>query len=222
MNMELTMSTVVIATPTKVRDRLAQLGWRKDELLAIVDAMVAARNSCTENDPSSAPGWMAWKEGTRRLREIGQPKGLIRKDDDNIPWTLDPERKLRFAVANTDDATGVSGGTPQNRSRKGPGTERAISHNQMSLFEPEDIPRLLPESTLQVQPGPMISWYLMTFHEGETVRVELSCPAEVSGGYFVDFAERIILIGPGDPYRGSEAEKEEDQEVDFDIPVTRK
>jgi len=122
------LTAIVVKNEIEVANRLEQLGWNGEQLLEIADAMAAARNSCTDNDPAGSPGWMAWKEGTRRFREIGLPMGLSREDIEGIPWTTDMRRKLRFAVVNTDAVTGLDmEANPQNRSKKGPGTERAVS-----------------------------------------------------------------------------------------------
>ena len=69
------MPAIFRTSPVEVTNRLDELGWRQDQLLEVVGAMVAARNSCTSNNPSSASGWMSWKEGMRRMREIGCPRG---------------------------------------------------------------------------------------------------------------------------------------------------
>src|SRR5262249_13461386 len=124
------MAAVFRTNPVEVSNRLDQLGWTADELLEVAEAMVAARFSCTDNDPSSAPGWMSWKDGTRRLREIGTLKGLSKADVGQIPCVVDTDRKLKFSVSNTDDGTAIEDRVPQNQSKKGPGTEQAVDGNQ--------------------------------------------------------------------------------------------
>lgn len=211
----------VVSNPISVANRLEQLGWDREELLAIVGAMVSARNSCTENDPASASGWMAWKEGTRRMREIGILNGLTREDIDQIPWTVDRARGLKFAVANTDDGTGNAMRIPQNRSRKGPSTERAVAGNQGWLFGDDAMasPRV---SRPGRQPGILVSWYLCVFVDGDVVTAELSCPSEVVNGFFTGFIERIVIanISGGEPIG---TRRDDDGPLDeFDVPVSRK
>lgn len=215
------MATVIVKDRIEALNRLEQLGWSMPELLEVVGAMVSARNSCTDNDPSSARGWMAWKEGTRRLRELGLPKGLMRLDDDQIPWTVDLERGIKITVANTDDATGDPVRIPQNRNRKGPGTDRAVHSNQSSFFDRWEMEGVVPLSRAGRQPGILVAWYLLVYSDGDAVRAEFSCPAMTSGGYFTDFLERILLVGP-----------EHDFDIAFndtpsgdgeiDVPVSRK
>lgn len=129
------MGALIVRKPIDVTNRLADLNWTLDELLEIPSAMVRARNSCTLNHPASAPGWFSWAEGVFRTREIGLAKGLVREDVDGIPWTLDKKRNVRFTVANTDDGTGIENRIPQQRSKKGPGTDRAVDGNQTSIFD---------------------------------------------------------------------------------------
>lgn len=214
--------TIVVRNQIEVANRLEQLGWSVEQLLEVAGAMIAARNSCTENDPSSAPGWMAWKDGTRRLREIGLPMGLVRDETDQIPWVLDPVRGIKFAVSNTDDGTGLADRTPQNRSKKGPATERAVSGNQGQLFDDFAPSNVVPISRIGRQPGLIVAWYLCVYGEGDDVRAELSCPVASEAGYFTSFVERIFLIG-GEPSDGGVKRRgDEDDGHEFEINVSRK
>src|SRR2546430_8080713 len=113
------MKPQIRISPIEVVNRLAELGWIREQLLEIVETMVAARNSCTENDPPGAPGWKSWCDGTRRLREIGSLLGWTRNDDHQISSIYDSKRGIKIAVVNTDDGTGLEKRQPQNRSKKG-------------------------------------------------------------------------------------------------------
>ncbi len=217
------MTAIFRTNPIEVLNRLDELGWTRDELLEVVEAMVSARHSCTDNDPSSAPGWMSWKDGTRRLREIGRSKGFDKAEIDQIPCVVDLKRKLRFSVSNTDDGTAVEGRTPQNQSKKGVGTDRAVNDNQGTLFDAADMPRV-PLSKIRPQPGILVSWFLLVYCVGDDIRAELSCPVEFDGGFFTDFSERIVLIGPNDD-GGVKVRRDDPRDgsgSDFDIPVSRK
>jgi hypothetical protein len=209
--------------PIEVTNRLDELGWTREDLLEIAQAMVEARNSCTDNDPASAPGWMSWKAGTRRMREIGRTKGLEKADIDQIPCLLDQTRKLRFSVVNTDDGTGIEGRVPQNQSKKGAGTDRAVNDNQDLLFDAADVP-VVPLSSIGAQPGIVVSWLLLVHSAGDVFRAEFSCPIEISGGFFADFSERNVLIGPNDDGGNAVRRNKPDWDggSEFEIPVSRK
>lgn len=217
------MRSIFRKNTVEVTNRLDQLGWRREQLLEVVGAMVAARNGCTDNDPASAPGWMAWKEGTRRLREIGRPMGLEKDETDQIASVVDLQRGLRFSVSNTDDGTGIEDRIPQNRCKKGPATEKAVFGNQGFLFDPSDLPMVAaPISMFRKQPGVIASWYLCVYCDGDEIRAELSCPVASESGYFTNFVERIVLIGPSDDGGAAIRPNVPDDEPEFDIPVSRK
>ena len=219
---EAPMSDSVVKSPISETNRLAELGWSKKDLLEVVSAMVRARRSCTENHPPSAPGWMSWSEGCRRMREIALPKGLARADIDGIPWTTDKRRGVRFSVSNTDDGTAVEGRLPQNRSRKGAATDRAIDVNQTSIFDHIPESSIVPLQKVKSHPGVIVSWYLCVFAEGDEVRAEMSCPIETEAGYFADFSERIFLIGGDTPDNFGKRKDEDDGGSEYKITVTRK
>ena len=56
----------------------------------------------------------------------------------------------------------------------------------------------------------------------DEVRAELSCPIGVHGGFFTDFLERLVLIGPEDDGGLGIRRILPDDGPEFDIPVTRK
>jgi hypothetical protein len=219
------MTALIRKNSIDVRNRLSELGWTREQLVEVVIAMVSARNDTTENDPSSAPGWMSWKDGTRRLRELALPMGWQRDETNNVPSVINVEAGLKFTVCNTDDGTGVEGRWPQNRTKKGPAMDQTVSHNTGYLFPLSEIPQVVPIFKGTKQPGALTTFYLCVYHEGEEVRAELSCPIEAQSGFFTDFVERIILISSGDDYKGINVVPDEGDEggsSEFDIPVSRK
>lgn len=187
----------------------------------VAETMQASRNSVTENDVPGAGGMKSWMDGSRRLREISAPFGWARFNEDQIPAIYCKERRIRIAVMNTDENTGIEHHLPQSRTRKGPMTEKVIGgnvHEQLPIeplwAESKNIIALPPEQG-------MTSWYLFVFSHGEILRAELSCPATFSSGMFTGFHERIILIGGGSPGTPL-GEGDYDTGPDFDISVIRK
>ena len=221
--MVIRMPAILRINTVDVDRRLDDLSWTREELLEVADSMIAARFSCTDNDPLSAPGWMSWKEGTRRLRELGRSHGFENTNEDQIPWVSNLSQGIRFAVANTDAETGLAGRGPQNNSRKGAATDRVIAENEALLFSEAELSRnVVALSQARQHPGIVVSWYLCVYTNGETMRVELSCPTVIEGGYFVDFHERLVLKGPED--QGPKVSKigDRDSSNEFDISVTKK
>jgi hypothetical protein len=219
---------VVLKSFIEVGNRLADLGTSRELILEIADAVVAARTESTENDPAGTRGYRGWQMGTRRSRElhIGRDDDWTKDDTDQIASILNKARGLKIVVCNTDEGTCIEGAAPQNRSRKGAATERAVIKNQLSLLPFMDAPHPDSKVVVALRPssaGSVLTYYLCVYHEGTDVRVELSCAIETVDGYFEKFGERIFVLG-GEA--GDESVKrkkpDEDGESDFDIPVTRK
>lgn len=216
------MPAVLRIDPVEVDHRLHDLGWTRDELIEVALTMVNARYSCTENDPVSAAGWMAWKEGTRRLREIGRQHGMVINNDDQVPWLIDESRKRRFSVANTDEGTANEFQIPQNRTRKGNATDKAIAENEGLLFLEAEITSLAPRiSAISHHPEILVSWYLCVYCTPDGIAVELSCPTAMEGGFFLDFAERIFIAKLDGDLVTTLPDVDEPTE-EFDVPVTKK
>jgi len=218
------MRTILLKEPFRVANRLEQLGLAKEQLLDVVDAMVLARNSCTANDPPAAPGWSAWRDGTRRLREVFCPLGWEKDDADMISSISHKDKGVKIAVSNTDEATGVENQTPQNRSPKGSATDRVIYENQAIFTDIiESTTNVIPMSAPGLGEIGMVHWYLCVFCDGEIVRAELSCPAKCASGYFTGFYERIMLLTDHDENRGIAIRPDGPiEDSGFEVPVTRK
>jgi hypothetical protein len=224
------MPVAIFKKPVEVDGRLAQLGVTRDQLLEVVQAMIAARAACTDNDPPSAPGWSSWRSGTRRLREVLRSDIWLKDDSEQISCIVNHEAGMRIAVANTDDASGIDNedAVPQNRSKKGAATDRAVDGTQQSLFGPtpqrrdDNVVLFVPRRRHSLS---YVTFYVCVFNEGDIVRAEFSCPIVVENGYFRDFSERKILVGPNEwpptPRRKNQ-DPESGNASEFDIPVRRK
>ena len=213
------MHSTLRINPIEVINRLTDLGLKREDLIEVIERMVSARNSCTANHPPGSAGWMAWSEGTCRLRDVFLPLGWEKCEDYHISSVWD-RKQMQIAVSNTDDGTGLENRQPQQRSKKGAGTDRIVASNQ-SVF-----PEILEESMNVIQlpqaAGATAYWYLCVYAEGEVVRAELSCPSLCGNGFFTAFHERIILIGE-DSDGGTKLRHDvPDDGEGFEITVTRK
>lgn len=219
----------IFKAPVEVANRLAERGTSKELMLAVLDAMVAAKNECTDNDPSGSRGWRAWQMGTRRNREVHVGIEDWQKDDtDQIPSIVSKKRGLRIVVCNTDDGTCIDGSEPQNCSKKGVGNEKAVDANQGSLFTEAELTALRKkpdESVVALKPaaGSEVTFYFCAHIQGGEVRAELSCPVSFDGGFFGKFVERIYIVGGDTPPDESAKKKPPgDGESDYEIPVKLK
>jgi hypothetical protein len=213
------MSAILRKNPIEVKNRLDELGVKREDLLEVVDRMVSARNGCTANHPPGSAGWMAWSEGTCRLREIFLRLGWEKNEEFFISSICDMSG-TRIAVSNTDDGTGLEQRQPQNRSKKGSGTDHAVALNQ-AVFS-DILASALNVIQLPPIPGGVVYWYLCVYADGDVVRAELSCPSSCENGYFTDFHERIVLIGGDDDGRVQVRPSVSDDDSEFEINVTRK
>jgi hypothetical protein len=218
--------TVIVRSETwDVDRRLRDFDLTRDVLIEIVKACVAARGDCTDNDPPAAPGWMSWSRGTRRARELLRPREWEKDDTNSFSTVVNHRRRIRVAVSNTDDGTGVLYALPRNNSRKGTASERAIGQNgTLPLFPDLPVSMAPPKpQTLQAVPtGEYATWYLCVYAEDDAVRAELSLPIDIEGGFLKDFRERIIFLGPDDWGQVDLTGPDDDLGPDFEINVVRK
>jgi hypothetical protein len=158
------------------------------------------------------------------MREIGLLKGFVRRDYDGIPCIVDESRNLRFTVANMDEGTGLENQQPSNRNKKGAATARLVHQNDdpFELIRKESLnvrAKGLPQKDSRLP----TYWHLCIFCDEDSVRAELSCPADYEGGYITQYHERIIIIGEGDENNLARATLPiDDGGEEFEIQVIRK
>ena len=212
------MASVIYDVSWQRNRKLRELGCEHEDLIEVVRACVAGRGGCTANDPISAPGYEAWRHGTRRLRERFLPnEGWERSNALGIESVVHRERRIRISVVNTDEATGMLSKSPRNRTRKGCATEAVTDLNgQLELGGP--IQRLADA----LRSEELDTWHLCVFDDGEHVRAELSRPVEFASGHFVKFAERVMVLQNGD-WDGLRTDKpDDDAGPDVEISIRRK
>jgi len=185
--------------------RLAALGWSKKDWLEILDAAVGARRSTTALDVLPAGGSLSWIIGTRHMRTLGIPKGMIVQRPFGIESIYDPERRNHFVFQNADAGTGRRNQKPKNLHPKGTATQSTI-WTQGELFR-----RGVVEDTF---------WFFLVFCQGKDVRCELSSPISCDGsGFFEDYAERIFIFegatGSGSSSSSDDVEPDDPYEVEI-------
>lgn len=226
------MKVVIFKNLVEVSNKLAERGTSRELMMAVLDAMVAAKNECTDNDPAGSRGWRAWQMGTRRNREVHVGISDWQKDDtDQISSIVSKKLGLRIVICNTDDGTCMDAGEPQNCSKKGVGNEKAIDGNQISLFPDAELPAARKTSgdnivvlkAARTSVGPVTTLYFCAHIQGDEVRAELSCPVSFEGGFFGKFVERIYIVGGDTPQDGSAKQApSRDDGSEYDIPVKLK
>ena len=214
------MAAILRVEAWDVDQRLDQLGLDRERLVDVVRACVAAHGGCTDNDPANAKGWEVWRWGVRRLRELYRSEGFEKDDTGGFATLVNPPLRYRIAVVNTDDATGIVGDRiPQNRSRKGPASEEAVSAN-VQFLPGVDWPRRTAAGREPI--ADFSTWHLCIYVDGDVVRAELSLLVEFEAGYFTDCYERIILLGAGDWEKLELGGADRDAGPEFEVDVRRK
>lgn len=220
------MAVALLRVEIGVTNRLHELGLTRAQLLEVVAAMVGARADATENDPPMAASWSSWRMGTRRARDVLRPTTALgrweRDESGQISSVVNKLVGVRVIVSNTDDGTCEDSRHPQNRSRKGAGTDQLVFDNQLSFLDALDS---APSASSSERPAskPIQNWYLCVYNQGDDVRAELSCPTLVDNGFFADFRERIEIVNSGDDWleRLRRAPSDGD-DGEFNIQVSRK
>lgn len=216
---------VVLKAEHEVRNRLAELGLSEEILVHAVEVGYLAFSSCAENHPPQVPGFWAWGEAVRALREQLIPAGWTRCNDDNFPLTISPDGSLAIAVATADDVTGTIEGEPSTRSAKGSTTFEAVEANVLQLTlnlrfeEVEEQEKQQQEK----QAAPLrATWFLLMHRAGHEVRCELSLPSTFNEqGRLVGWSERILLRPiPLDPVVNPVTPPQD--QPDLDIAVLRR
>lgn len=169
--------------------RLSELGLKEFTLIRAGQAGLSALTSCTENHPPGSPGYFAWAETVRALRDLLMP-AWDRKNENNLSLVTNEDKTVEILVATGDANTGLKDRHPRTKAAKGPKTKGRVDANRryMDYLWPE-----MAEIGTRVGPATWI--YLircdMKAHE---FRSELSRPIDMSDdGYIDDWAERIIL-----------------------------
>lgn len=196
------MQQRVVHQPAEVQSRLVELGLDPEALAQVVKRGYVAFTMCTVNDPPLFPGFAAWAQTVRALREYLVPQGWRRCDENNYSLVINTAEDMAIAVATGDDGTGRVDAVPTTKSSKGPSTAEAVVANQAQLtFEFE-----VPESAA-VDDGDddsveeRMTWLLLV-HRGEgELRSELSLPLSMgTDGRIESWQERIVLGAmPTDP-----------------------
>jgi hypothetical protein len=192
---------VIHADASDVRRRLAQMGLEDGPIAEVVRRGYVAFASCTSNDPPLYPGFTAWAQMVRGLREYLLPKQWQRSDESNYSLVINPAGTIAIAVATGDDATGRADATPTTKSTRGPCTIEAVTINQSQLELPFDFPAL-PAPMRPADPADKrLTWILLVHRAVTEIRCELSLPLSMGDDSRIEsWRERIILASiPIDP-----------------------
>lgn len=203
--------------PAEVSDRLSQFGVTADDVIPLIEAVVAARNDVVSADARTAAGTKAYLAGVRHLRFLFLPKGWEADSTDGVESVVQIETGMRIVYQSVESAcVGIRG--PQPINAKGPAAEHAIKLGQGVLFREEELPEVAPEKIAGLN---SMLWFLcvsVNDEDDEDVRAELSLPAAIENGHFKGFLERIFIVKGGDwKARSPVVTPEDDSAYEFSI-----
>lgn len=206
----------IFAEEWEINDRLQPFGVTREELLAVVRAVVAARADATADDPASAEGLFAYIFGTRHLRGLLRSKGWNRHREENIEAVKHPTLPMSVVYQSVDIAAS-KWHAPRAVSGKGSGADRIVDSAQGTLG--------LEETETAATEREVVNagvWFFCVSVNGDDVRAELSLPTKISQGNFDSFIERIFIVGEGE-WSGIEISRSAPSDaVEFEPDVKRK
>lgn len=177
-----------------VLNRLDELGLEQEAMADVARRGYFAFISCTANDPPFYPGFTAWAQMVRALREYLLPKGWERSDENNYSLVINPIGTIAIAVATGDDRTGRPDADPTTKSSKGPSTIEAVTANQLQLSFPYEFPPMPAPARTTDPENKRMTWILLVYRAINEVRCEISLPLSMgSDGRIEIWQERIIL-----------------------------
>lgn len=184
------MQAAAVKTSTiEVVNALADLGLTSEILIEAIRRGEIARDSCTANDAPGAPGFYAWAQTVRGLRDILMPQGWVRNDDVCYSRVISPDKSIAIAVVTGDDGTGNKDMSPKTKYPKGTATQAAVNSNQWSLFGE-------PLSVETEEPQTWITWMLLRKRTGDSVFAELSLPSSMTKDGQVESWQTRIILNP--------------------------
>lgn len=200
----------------RILTRLAALDLDEALLREAIDIGYQHAATCTSHDPPNLPGILAWAKPIRHLRDTLTPRGWGADDTRNYSTVVHPSGGFAVAVAAGTAATGRPDGRPTTRTPKGPATEEAVNRNQLSLAELSPSSFDSPPTQVELRQ----TWLLLHHADAgaEEIRLELSLPDVIVGGYVTGWRERLVI----EPLAQSITVEIEDDVEEITVDVRRR
>jgi hypothetical protein len=201
------------------RQRLGDLNLTEQDLREAIRIGYGHAAGCTNHDPCSLPGTLAWGKGTGHLRDILKLRGWTADSLSNFETVVHPSNSHAVALAAGTADTGRRGGLPRTRTPKGPATSRVVRRNAQLSFVGND-PAF---GDAPVADKDRATWLLLHHYDKDAgeIRLELSWPAEMSGKQVTGWRERILLVAV--PFSSDvEIPIDDEDDIDIDVDVSRR
>lgn len=198
------------------QERLGDLDVATHELREAIRIGYGHAAGCTNHDPRSLPGTLAWGKGTGHLRDVLKLRGWVADSYSNYETVVHPSNSHAIALAAGTADTGRKA-LPRTKTPKGPATSRAVRRNAQMSFVGAD-PAF---GYVAVEDEHRTTWLLLHYHDrvADQIRLELSCPDEMTGKQVTGWSERIPLEPV--PF-ATDVEIDNEDDVDIDVDVSRR
>lgn len=204
--------------------RIQQLDLATAELHQCMFAGYSAAATCTDHEPRSLPGTMAWGKSIGHLRDVLKPRKWTADRAANYETAVHPSNSHAIAICAGTSQTGIAdSAAPRTKTPKGPATSRAVRRNaQMSLALGPAV-----MGVERVADKHRETWILLHYFDryAEEIRLELSSPLTMEGKHITDWSERIILpplVFATDREIDFTHDPEPEDELAIDIDVPRR
>lgn len=203
---------VIVSAEWEVDQALRELGLTREIVREVASAAAAARAEALAVDPCSSAGTLSYIYGVRTIRLKLLPLGWKEAREGNVEATVNHERAVQLVFQNVHRACGED--DPEAISGKGAGSRKLINSGQFELFEK-------PADTATGR-YPLV-WMICVSADDNSVRAEVSCPAAFEGNQFNGFTRRLFVVDESfEPVPNKRENSDDDSDLHFDIPVTKK
>lgn len=204
--------------------RLLELDLTASELQQVVLVGYTAAADCTDHEPRTFVGMMPWGRGLGHLRDLTAPRGWRADRIDNYETAAHPANSHCVAISSGSPDTGRVKGMPRTRNPKGKMTKRMVERNrQLQLGQGTDVFASTGEPANEDEDRE--TWLLLHYYdrENEEIRLELSCPSEMTGKQITDWRQRILIEPvPFNSDIDANIEDIDEQELAIDIDIERR
>ena len=204
----------ILTAQREVDRALREIGLTREIVREIAIAAAGARADALAVDPSGTPGMLSYIHGVRATRLKLLPLGWKVSREGHIESTVNHKLGVQLCFQNVDRACADK--DPQAISSKGSSARNLVKSGQMDLFDSA------AKSADQIGRAPAV-WLVCVSAEAGSIHAEVSYPKVFEGDQFEGFVRRLFVIDESvGPKPTRQNDSNDDDDLDFDIPVSKK
>ncbi len=204
--------------------RLHEFDLVEAELEQSVKVGYTAAANCTDHEPLIYKGMTPWAIGLAHLRDLVTARGWKVDRARGYETAAHPSNAMCVALSAGSADTGRTDAIPKTRNPKGEMTKRMVARNSRQLSLGSGNSEFAGAGEPTVADEQRVTWLLLHYYDrvkGE-IRLELSCPSEMTGKQISQWRERLILAPV--PFDGTVQTPIDfdDEDVEIDIDISRR